>query len=143
MTEEIRNATIFIGAAAVVDYRPVQREANKIKKTESSFSLSLERTPDILGEVAASRKNGLLVVGFAAETNNVIANAVAKLQAKKLDAIIANDVSRADIGFDKEMNAVTIITREHEPRELPAMTKLESAHCILDEIVSLRQTKSR
>ena len=93
--------------------------------------------------MAASRTNGLLVVGFAAETNNVIANAVAKLQAKKLDAIIANDVSRADIGFDKEMNAVTIITRDHEPRELPAMTKLESAHHILDEIVRLRQTKSR
>ncbi len=143
VTEEIRKATIFIAAAAVVDYRPVQRAANKIKKTESSFNLSLERTPDILGEVAASRTNGLLVVGFAAETNNVIANAVAKLQAKKLDAIIANDVSRADIGFDKEMNAVTIITRDHEPRELPAMTKLESAHRILDEIVRLRQTRSR
>lgn len=143
VTQEISKATIFIAAAAVVDYRPVQRATNKIKKTESSFSLSLERTPDILGEVAASRTNGLLVVGFAAETNNVIANAVAKLQAKKLDAIIANDVSRADIGFDKEMNAVTIITRDHEPRELPAMTKLESAHRILDEVVRLRLTKSR
>jgi phosphopantothenoylcysteine decarboxylase/phosphopantothenate--cysteine ligase len=143
VSQEIRKASIFIAAAAVVDYRPVQRAANKIKKTESSFSLSLERTPDILGEVAASRTNGLLVIGFAAETNNVVANALAKLRAKKLDAIIANDVSRSDIGFDKDINAVTIITQGQEPRELPAMTKLESAHRILDEIVRLRRTKSR
>ena len=143
VSQEIGKASIFIAAAAVVDYRPVQRSADKIKKTESSFSLSLERTPDILGEVAASRTNGLLVIGFAAETNNVVANALTKLQTKKLDAIIANDVSRNDIGFDKDMNAVTIITQGQEPCELPAMTKLESAHRILDEIVRLRRTKSR
>ena len=143
VSQEIKNASIFIAAAAVVDYRPSHRAANKIKKTESAFNLSLERTPDILGEVAASRTNGLLVVGFAAETNNVIPNALAKLQAKKLDAIIANDVSRSDIGFDRDANAVTIITEGQEPRELPTMSKLESAHRILDEIVRLRRTKSR
>lgn len=143
VSQKIKKASIFIAAAAVVDYRPSHRAAHKIKKTEDAFNLSLERTPDILGEVAASRTNGLLVVGFAAETNNVIANALAKLKAKRLDAIIANDVSRSDIGFDQDLNAVTIITEGQEPRELPAMSKLESAHRILDEIVRLRRTKSR
>lgn len=141
VTREIQNASIFIAAAAVADYRPVQRFADKIKKTESTLTLSLERTPDILGEVAASLTNGLLVVGFAAETNNVVSNAQAKLQTKKLDAVIANDVSRDDIGFDNDMNQVTIVTKNAAPRALPAMTKLETAHCILDEIVRLRQAK--
>ena len=83
------------------------------------------------------------MIGFAAETENVLENALAKLSSKKLDAIVANDVSRNDIGFDTETNAVTIITQNAEPRELPAMTKLEAAHRILDEIVRLRQSKSR
>ena len=143
VAEEIGKASVFIAAAAVVDYRPAQRASEKIKKTESTLSLNLERTPDILGEVAAARTNGLLVVGFAAETNDVVSNAQAKLQAKKLDAIIANDVSRDDIGFDKDMNAITIITTDAPPQEIPALTKLESAHRILDEVIRLRQSKSR
>jgi phosphopantothenoylcysteine decarboxylase/phosphopantothenate--cysteine ligase len=143
VAQEISAASIFIAAAAVADYRPTQRAAEKIKKSESSLNLSLERTPDILSEVAASRTNGLLVVGFAAETEDVLQNALVKLNAKKLDAIIANDVSRDDIGFDNEMNAVTILTQNAAPQELPAMTKIEAAHIILDEIVRLRQAKSR
>jgi phosphopantothenoylcysteine decarboxylase / phosphopantothenate---cysteine ligase len=143
VAHEIGTASIFIAAAAVADYRPAQRAAEKIKKSESTLNLSLERTPDILSEVAASRTNGLLVVGFAAETEDVLKNALVKLNAKKLDAIIANDVSRDDIGFDNEMNAVTILTQDAAPRELPAMTKIEAAHLILDEIVRLRQAKSR
>jgi phosphopantothenoylcysteine decarboxylase/phosphopantothenate--cysteine ligase len=143
VAEEIGKASVFIAAAAVVDYRPTQRAAEKIKKTQSTLSLNLERTPDILGEVAAARTNGLLVVGFAAETNDVISNAKAKLQTKKLDAIVANDVSRDDIGFDKDMNAITIITTDAPPQEIPALTKIESAHRILDEVVRLRQSKSR
>jgi len=143
VAEEIGKASVFIAAAAVVDYRPAQRASEKIKKTESTLSLNLERTPDILGEVAAARTNGLLVVGFAAETNDLVSNAQAKLQAKKLDAIIANDVSRDDIGFDKDMNAITIITTDAPPQEIPALTKLESAHRILDEVIRLRQSKSR
>ena len=143
VAQEIHTTSIFIAAAAVADYRPTQRAAEKIKKDESTLSLNLERTPDILGEVAATRKNGLLVVGFAAETENVLHNAALKLNAKKLDAIIANDVSRRDIGFDNEMNAVTILTPDAKPRELPAMPKLETAHFILDEIVRLRKSKPR
>ena len=143
VTDKVKSASIFIAAAAVADYRPVQRAADKIKKSESTLNLSLERTPDILGEVAAARTNGLLVIGFAAETEKVVENALAKLNAKKLDAIIANDVSRDDIGFDSEKNAITSITGNAELRELPAMTKRDAAHRILDEIVRLRQCKSR
>lgn len=144
VSHEIGSTSVFIAAAAVADYRPAQRATKKIKKTESSMNLSLERTRDILGDVAAARTNGLLVVGFAAETDNVIPNALAKLQSKNLDAIIANDVSRDDIGFDRDVNAITIIARgAEEPVQLPLMPKLEAAHRILDEIVRLRQAKAR
>lgn len=142
--KEIGKASIFIAAAAVADYRPVSRAARKIKKSDSSINLSLERTPDILGDVATARTNGLLVVGFAAETDEVIPNALAKLQSKNLDAIVANDVSREDTGFDSDMNAITIIARgAADPVQLPVMSKLEAAHHILDEVVRLRQARTR
>lgn len=144
VSKEIGKASIFIAAAAVADYRPAHRAARKIKKSDSSINLSLVRTPDILGDVAAGRTNGLLVVGFAAETDDVIPNALAKLQAKNLDAIVANDVSRDDIAFDSEMNAITIIARgAGDPVQLPVMSKLEAAHHILDEVVRLRRAGTR
>jgi phosphopantothenoylcysteine decarboxylase/phosphopantothenate--cysteine ligase len=137
--KELPRATVFIGAAAVGDYRPTQRAATKIKKGESSLVLTLERTRDILGEVASARTNGLLVIGFAAETNDVLVNAQEKLRAKNLDAIVANDVTRGDAGFDSSENAITIVRRDAQaPVELPLMSKLEAAHRILDEIVRLR-----
>lgn len=141
--KELPDATIFIGAAAVTDYRPVQQAASKIKKTQESITLALERTRDILSEVASSRSNGLLVVGFAAETNDVLTNAREKLLAKDLDAIVANDVSRSDSGFDSDMNAITILSRDtQDAQEFPLMPKLDAAHHILDEVVRLRaQTK--
>lgn len=142
--KELPEATVFVGAAAVADYRPAQRAATKIKKSEPSIVLNLERTRDILGDVAASRQNGLLVFGFAAETNDVLVNAQEKLRAKNLDAIVANDVTRADAGFDSNTNAITIVGRDSEtPLQLPLMSKLEAAHRILDEIVRLRAKNSR
>ncbi len=137
---ETGNATVFIGAAAVADYRPAKKVDQKIKKTEDSLTLTLERTPDILSRVASSRKPGMLVVGFAAETENVLANAAAKLTSKNLDAIVANDVSRSDSGFDSRTNAITIIARGNgTPLEYPALSKTEAANRILDAIVKLRQ----
>lgn len=134
------NASIFIGAAAIVDYRPAQRADQKIKKSADSVTLTLERTPDVLSEVAASRANGMLVIGFAAETENVIHNAKEKLRSKKLDAIIANDVTRKDSGFDSATNVITIITKGNEdPVELPMMSKSEAADRILDVIVKIRK----
>ena len=138
VARESAHASVFIGAAAIADYRPVQRAEQKIKKSEESITLTLERTPDVLSQVAASRANGMLVVGFAAETENVVENARAKLRSKKLDAIIANDVTRADSGFDAATNAITIITRDNDPVELPVMSKSDAADRILDVIVSLR-----
>jgi phosphopantothenoylcysteine decarboxylase/phosphopantothenate--cysteine ligase len=138
VARERSNASVFIGAAAIADYRPVQRADQKIKKSKDSITLTLERTPDILSQVAASRTNGMLVIGFAAETENLVDNAREKLRSKNLDAIIANDVSRTDAGFDSTSNAITIITRDSELLELPLMSKSEAADRILDVIVSLR-----
>lgn len=142
---EISEASIFIGAAAVADYRPASRADNKIKKTGADFVLVLEATPDILSEVARDRREEQLVIGFAAETEDVVNHARAKLHSKKLDAIVANDVALRGAGFDTTTNAITIITRDrHEPQALPLMTKLECAHRILDEIVRLRaQTRDK
>jgi phosphopantothenoylcysteine decarboxylase / phosphopantothenate---cysteine ligase len=138
VARESAHASVFIGAAAIADYRPAQKAAQKIKKSEESITLTLERTPDVLSQVAASRANGMLVVGFAAETENVVENAREKLRNKKLDAIIANDVTRADSGFDTATNAITIITKDNDPVELPVMSKSEAADRILDIIRSLR-----
>jgi phosphopantothenoylcysteine decarboxylase / phosphopantothenate---cysteine ligase len=137
VAKERENASVFIGAAAIADYRPVERADQKIKKSQDSITLTLERTPDVLSQVAASRTNGMLVIGFAAETENVLANAREKLRSKKLDAIIANDVTREDSGFDSATNAITIITKDNT-LELPLMSKTEAADRILDVIVSLR-----
>lgn len=139
VARESKQASIFIGAAAIADYRPSNRADQKIKKTEASVTLTLERTPDVLANVAAARTNGMLVIGFAAETENVIANAREKLRSKNLDVIVANDVTRHDSGFDSRTNAITIITAQNDQAmELPTLSKSEAANRILDVIVSLR-----
>lgn len=140
VARERENASVFIGAAAIADYRPVQRADQKIKKSEDAITLTLERTPDVLSQVAAARTNGMLVIGFAAETENVVDNAREKLRRKKLDAIVANDVTRDDSGFDSSTNAITIITKDsEEPVQLPLMSKSEAADRILDVIVRIRK----
>jgi phosphopantothenoylcysteine decarboxylase/phosphopantothenate--cysteine ligase len=138
VASEAGHASVFIGAAAIADYRPAQREPQKIKKSNESITLTLERTPDVLSQVAASRANGMLVVGFAAETENVLDNAREKLRSKKLDAIVANDVSRADSGFDTATNKIAIITND-DSIQLPTLSKREAADRILDVIVALRK----
>jgi len=140
VASEAGKASVFIGAAAIADYRPAQRAEQKIKKSNESITLTFERTPDVLSQVAASRANGMLVVGFAAETENVVENAKEKLRSKKLDAIVANDVSRVDAGFDSQTNAITIITADNAV-ELPLMSKSEAADRILDAIVKIRQSR--
>ncbi|HEV7376508.1 MAG TPA: bifunctional phosphopantothenoylcysteine decarboxylase/phosphopantothenate--cysteine ligase CoaBC [Pyrinomonadaceae bacterium] len=141
--KEVSGATVFIAAAAVSDYRPMERAVNKIKKTGESLTLTLEPTPDILAEVARAKQNGLLVVGFAAETNDVLKHAREKLEHKRLDALVANDITRKGAGFDVETNIVTIITRASDaPIELPLMSKLDASHRILDEIARLRRTQN-
>ncbi len=133
------DATTFIAAAAVADYRPAERSTKKLKKTQSSLTLQLERTPDVLHSVAAARQPGLLVIGFAAETENVLANAREKLNSKHLDAIVANDVTQDGVGFDTLTNEVTIISHDRKaPIHVPLMAKKNVANIILDEVVRLR-----
>jgi phosphopantothenoylcysteine decarboxylase / phosphopantothenate---cysteine ligase len=140
VASEAGKASVFIGAAAIADYRPAQRAEQKIKKSNDSITLTLERTPDVLSQVAASRANGMLVVGFAAETENILENAKEKLRSKKLDAIVANDVSREDSGFDTATNKIAIITADNAV-ELPLMAKSEAADRILDAIVKIRNSR--
>ena len=138
---QLPKASIFVGAAAVADYRPAQRSANKIKKTQTSLVINLERTRDILSAVSSAKKDGQLVVGFSAETNNVLDNSQDKLRSKKVDMIVANDVSRSDSGFDSTMGKFTILSaRKETPLELELMPKQDAAHRILDEIVTLRSS---
>jgi phosphopantothenoylcysteine decarboxylase/phosphopantothenate--cysteine ligase len=139
---ELPEATIFIGAAAVADYRPAQSAQQKIKKTDTEITIKLERTQDILADVAALNRDDLLVIGFAAETENVLANAREKLGRKNLDAIIANDVTREGVGFDAITNEVTVICRDGKaPIHVPLMPKTNVANIILDEIVRLRAAR--
>jgi phosphopantothenoylcysteine decarboxylase/phosphopantothenate--cysteine ligase len=135
--QRLPEATIVIKTAAVADYRPKQAAEQKIKR-KGAMSLDLEPTGDILAEI--SRKKGTqIVVGFAAETENVLENARKKLAAKALDAIVVNDVSREGVGFDSDRSAVTIITQS-EIVEVPETTKWEVAQRVLDVVSRLRQT---
>ena len=105
--------------------------------------LELERTPDILSEVAQRRKNGQLLVGFAAETDDVTSNAQKKLSQKNLDIVVANDVSREGSGFDSDNNAVTILVRDNPlPIDVPLSSKHQVADRILDEVATLRRRTS-
>ncbi|MBI4634748.1 MAG: bifunctional phosphopantothenoylcysteine decarboxylase/phosphopantothenate--cysteine ligase CoaBC [Candidatus Rokubacteria bacterium] len=131
-----REATIVIKAAAVADYRAKRLSPTKIKGKQD-LTLELTPNPDILREVAA-RRTGAFVVGFAAETHDVAANARAKLEAKGIDLLVANDVSRAGIGFDADENEVLLIDRWGGSRALPRMSKAAVADAILSAILALR-----
>jgi len=131
-------ATIVIKTAAVADYRPKAAASQKIKRT-GPMSLELEPTTDILAELAR-HKQSQIIVGFAAETQNVLENARKKLASKSLDAIVVNDVSQEGVGFDSERNAVTIITQD-EVVEVPETTKWEVAQRVLNQITKLRERR--
>jgi phosphopantothenoylcysteine decarboxylase/phosphopantothenate--cysteine ligase len=125
-----------IKTAAVADYRPKNAAEQKIKR-RGATSLELEPTADILAELVRV-KTSQIIVGFAAETENVLENARKKLVAKALDAIVVNDVSRHGVGFDSDRNAVTIITQS-EVIEVPETTKWEVAQRVLDQAARLRK----
>ncbi|PYM19987.1 MAG: bifunctional phosphopantothenoylcysteine decarboxylase/phosphopantothenate--cysteine ligase CoaBC [Candidatus Rokuibacteriota bacterium] len=129
-------SAVVIKAAAVADYR-VRNAADQKIKGKRDLTLDLTPNADILAEVAA-RDTGAFIVGFAAETNDVVANARAKLEAKGIDLLVANDVSRRDIGFDAEENEVLLLDRWGGSRALPRMAKTAVADAILDEIQALR-----
>jgi phosphopantothenoylcysteine decarboxylase/phosphopantothenate--cysteine ligase len=133
----VADATVVIAAAAVSDYRPAERASSKVKKTDVSLSLPLVRTPDILKGLG-ERKEGRILVGFAAETDNLIGNARAKLESKNLDLIVVNDVSVEGSGFAAEANAGVILRRDGSRVDVPLGTKRQMAERILDELRVLR-----
>ena len=135
---ELEGSTVFIGAAAVADYAPANAADAKIKKEgRDTMTLELKKTPDILAGVSQKRHDGLLVVGFAAETNDVIGYARSKMEKKGLDMVVANDITAKGAGFNTDTNIATIITRSGET-ELPLMSKRDRASRMLDEVLLLR-----
>ena len=127
----VKKADVLLMAAAVADYQPQAIAREKIKKEgRQNLTLKLVKTPDILSEVKAN----FIRVGFAAESENLIANAKKKLAEKKLDLIIANDITKADSGFDADTNRVVIIDKKGKAEELPLMSKREAADKILDRV---------
>ena len=136
----VAGATVFIGCAAVSDYRPAARSAQKIKKRgRRQLTLELETTEDIIGAVGgAPDRDGRIVAGFAAESESLAEHAERKLREKGMDLIVANDITRADAGFDVETNAATIIGRDGSRLELPLQSKRALADQLLDEILRVR-----
>lgn len=133
---EIEDSDIFIGCAAVADFRSKVISRNKIKKTDDTESLILElvKNPDIIKEVANLHKT--FTVGFAAETTNVVEYAKSKLVKKDLDLIIANDVSDSSIGFNSDQNRVSLVFKDLSTEDLPLMNKQDLARVLIDKIES-------
>ena len=136
--EEYAACTAVIMAAAVADYHPAEFSADKIKRGKGPLDVRLEPNPDILKELGR-RKDGKLLIGFAAETGNLDANAEKKLREKNLDMIVANDVTKQGSGFDGDTNIATIIDRRGATHSLPLMSKDELADQIFDHLLTLRR----
>ena len=130
-------ADVVIQAAAPADYRAREVSPTKIKRTGETLMVELVPNPDIAAALGKRKRAGQTLVGFAAETNDVVANAQGKLRRKSLDLIVANDVTRAGAGFDVDTNIITLIDAG-STRELPLMTKREAADRILDRVLELR-----
>jgi len=138
--DEFPGCTAVIMAAAVADYHPVAASKSKLKRGSGALEIRLEPNPDILRELGA-RKNGKLLVGFAAETEELVANAKKKLHEKNLDMIVANDVTQEGSGFDGDTNIATIVDRTGATRSLPLMTKDELADRIYDHLLALKSQR--
>jgi phosphopantothenoylcysteine decarboxylase/phosphopantothenate--cysteine ligase len=135
MLEHSAAADVVVMAAAVADFRPKARSQTKLSKADGLPELVLEPTPDILSELGRRRPPGQVLVGFAAETHDMAGRAAAKLAAKGLDLVVANDVSAQHVGFDHDTNAVTILGADGTRLDVPLASKLEVAHVILDSVV--------
>ncbi len=138
--DHYHQATIIIKAAAVADYRPKTRAVEKIKKDKGLAGIDLVRNPDILAEIGAKRKKGILV-GFAMETQDLLANARQKLLKKNVDMIVANSLREEGAGFQTDTNIITILDRNGKTVSLKKMTKTDAAHRILDYIKTLSPKK--
>ena len=138
--ENCGHVDVIIKAAAVSDYRPREIADQKIKKGADSLSMDLVKNPDILAELGkAKADHRFILVGFAAETENLSANAEKKLQEKNLDMIVVNDVTREDAGFGSDTNLVKIINRDGSREDFPLMSKDNVANQVLDRIKRLKE----
>ncbi len=138
VVQECRDAQALVMAAAVADYQPAATAEQKMKRRAKTLNLELRRTPDILAEAG----KGFIRVGFAAESENLVANARRKLESKGLDLIAANDISGPETAFDADTNRVVILDRAGGEERLPVMTKYEVAQRILDRVVALLAKRS-
>ena len=139
--DHVTASDVVVMVAAVADYRPAAPAASKIKKADDELVLRLEKTEDILGGLRGARGSRILV-GFAAETDNVIENAQIKLERKQLDLIVANDVSKENAGFDVSTNCATLLDRNGDRTETGLVSKEELADRILDRILELRAAEA-
>ena len=139
--ERIRGQEIAIFAAAVADYRPVDVAPQKIKKGSSRMTIELEKTEDILGSARPAFGFKGVLIGFAAETENLIQNAMTKLQRKMCDMVVANNVAEAGIGFDSDANEVILCTSAQPPLPMRRDTKLEIARVIIERAEELAARK--
>ena len=130
---------IVIKAAAVADYRVKNVSDQKIKKNDAELTLVLEKNPDILKELGEMKQPHQTLVGFAAETQNLLQYAKGKLEKKNLDMIVANDVSKPQAGFNVDTNLIKLLKRDGSIEELPLMSKKELAYIILDRVMKLRK----
>jgi len=134
---EASRADVVVMAAAVADFRPAQPAGTKLKKDQGVPAVRLEPTADILAALGASKGPGQVLVGFAAETEDIESNALAKLRSKNLDVIVANDVSKEDVGFGHDTNEIVMFTADGARHHVPLTTKREAARAVLDLVVSL------
>jgi phosphopantothenoylcysteine decarboxylase/phosphopantothenate--cysteine ligase len=139
--DNLEASTMIVMAAAVADYRPKDVRRQKMKKNGQVMTLDLERTDDILSSVTRD-KGSRIVVGFAAETESVIPNAVKKLSEKRADLIVANDVSASDAGFDVDTNRIALVSTDGVT-ELPLLSKREAAERIMDAALEIRRSRTR
>ena len=128
---------VVVMSAAVADFRPKVAAPGKLKKSDGAPEIVLEPTPDILAELGAAKRPGQVLVGFAAETDDLIANATAKLAAKHLDLIVANDVGAPQVGFAHDTNAVTLLRPDAEPVEIDLASKRDVARAVIDTIIDI------
>ena len=136
------SSDVIVMSAAVADFRPVQRSDGKIKKADGVPEIVLEKTPDILAGLGARKREGQILVGFAAETEDLIAHAQDKLVRKNLDLIVANDVSAPGVGFSHDTNAVTILGAGGVLQTVALTDKHHIASAVLDSVVELRSNHS-
>lgn len=140
--DQVEGVDVVIKAAAVADYRPVNRASQKMKKTADQSTLHLEKNHDILAELG-QQKEGRVLVGFAAETERLMAHAAEKLQNKNLDLIVANDITREGAGFDVDTNIVRLLHADGRVEELELMSKFEVAQQLLDRVKVLWKAKQQ